>query len=258
MGWVKDKIFQTGEDFIEWLDGEFGDYIKAHISSLDVHHTWKPNHSNYPKYTTYQLHQNMRTYHMRERGWSDIGQHLTIGKEGNVVLGLPINLPPASAFGHNGNSNWHPFMFEMIGDFDKGQDKLQGAQLATVLSISKYFHLVKKKPIRFHRELDPRKSCPGTGISKTEFMSWVNKKEEDEMLERAIVMNSEIDVVFAADLSKRLKAPIYFRTGKPEGKIAKEVFIVGGLNDTSLGDKVVFLGGKDRYEVAAAVKKHLG
>lgn len=258
--WTKDKVFQTGEDFIEWLDKEYGNYVKSHISSLDVHHTWKPNHSNYPKYTTLQLHKNIRNYHVNTNGWSDIGQHVTIGKEGNVVLGLPIEKTPASAKGFNGTSNWHPFMFEMIGDFDKGQDKLQGAQLATVLSISRYFHKKKGKPVRFHREMAP-KSCPGTGIDKAEFMSWVNaqpKKEEEDMLEKVIVIGGFPDFAFAEPLAARLKAPIYTRNALPKGKLAKEVYVVGGSAEGLQADKVINLSGADRYAVAAAVKKFLG
>lgn len=90
------------------------------------------------------------------------------------------------------------------------------------------------------------------------FQAQVVEQEDDTMLDKAIVINSEIDIVFAADISHRLQAPIYFRDGKPSGKVAKEVYIVGGLNDSSLGDTVIFLGGADRYEVAAAVKKFLG
>ncbi|MYL56214.1 hypothetical protein GLW20_01685 [Virgibacillus halodenitrificans] len=114
----------------------------------------------------------MRNFHVGTRGWSDIGQHTTIGKNGDVILGRNIKIMPASAFGHNGSTNWHPFMFEMIGDFDKGRDRLDGDQLETVMEISKYFYN-KGKKIRFHREMDSRKSCPGTGISKSWFMNQV-------------------------------------------------------------------------------------
>lgn len=92
---------------------------------------------------------------------------------------------------------------------------------------------------------------------KPQFVAAVQPKEENEMLERAIVMNSEIDIVFAADISRRLKAPIFFRGHMPAGKLAKQVFIVGGLNDETLGDTVVFLGGKNRYDVAKAVGDYL-
>ena len=178
MSWPKDRVFKNGAEFVQWLDKNYGDYIFKHISQLHVHHTWKPNHSNYPAYTTLGLHKNMRHYHMNTRGWTDIGQHISIGRYGDVVTGLPITSMPASAFGHNGSSAWHPFMFEMIGDFDMGRDKLEGSQLETVLAISRYFHNKKGKPIKFHREMDPRKSCPGTGIDKSWFVNLVRSNQK--------------------------------------------------------------------------------
>ncbi|MYL45072.1 hypothetical protein GLV94_05405 [Virgibacillus halodenitrificans] len=168
--WSADKQFKNGKEFISWLDKHYGDYISKYISELHVHHTWKPNHS-YSE-SLLQLNKSMRNFHVGTRGWSDIGQHTTIGKNGDVILGRNIKIMPASAFGHNGSTNWHPFMFEMIGDFDKGRDRLDGGQLETVMEISKYFHK-KGKKIRFHREMDSRKSCPGTGISKSWFMNQV-------------------------------------------------------------------------------------
>lgn len=174
MSWQKNKVFKNGTEFVKWLDEHFDKYINDHISELHVHHTWKPNHSY--KQPLLELHENMRNYHTGTRGWSDIGQHISIGKKGDVALGRDIKIMPASAFGHNGTPNWHPFMFEMIGDFDKGQDKLDGDQLDTVMAISQYFHK-KGKKIRFHREMDNSKSCPGTGISKEWFMAKVTGKK---------------------------------------------------------------------------------
>ncbi|CDO03090.1 lysozyme [Oceanobacillus picturae] len=174
MAWIKNKVFKNGTEFVKWLDKNFGKYIEDHISELHVHHTWKPNHSN--KQSLLQLHENMRHYHVGTRGWQDIGQHVSIGKNGDAALGRDIKIMPASAFGHNGTPNWHPFMFEMIGDFDKGHDKLDGDQLDTVMAISQYFNN-KGKKIRFHREMDNHKSCPGTGISKDWYMAKVTGKK---------------------------------------------------------------------------------
>lgn len=166
MSWVADKVFENGQEFVEWLEKEYGEFVTKHISSVDVHHTYIPNHSYYPEKTTLEMHKNMRNYHISSRGWSDIGQHVTIGKEGNVVLGLPIEKTPASAYMYNGSLSWHPFMYEMIGNFDLNEDKLEGAQLDTVNAINNYFYVKKDKPMRFHREMASYKSCPGTGIDK--------------------------------------------------------------------------------------------
>lgn len=166
MSWVRDKVFTNGQDFVNWLNQYYGSYISKCISDFDIHHTWRPDHSAYPRYSTLQLHRNMRNYHINERGWGDMGQHISIGKDGKVVLGRHIASPPASAYGHNGKSSWHPFMVENIGNFDKGNDKLTGKQLASLEAIGHYLCFEKRKDLRFHREMDSSKSCPGTGIDK--------------------------------------------------------------------------------------------
>jgi murein L,D-transpeptidase YcbB/YkuD len=177
MAWIKDKVFKNADDFIKWLDENFGDYISKHINENHVHHTWKPNHSNYPKYSTLELHQNMRHSHVDGNGWDDIAQTITIGKDGYIVLGRDIREVPVSALGHNGTKDLHPFAYEMIGNFDKGNDKLEGKQLDSAIKISRYFYK-KGKGIKFHRELllpngKVPKTCPGTGIEKDWFMSLV-------------------------------------------------------------------------------------
>lgn len=164
--WPKDRVFNNGKELVDFLRTNYSSYIKSNITELHVHHTWSPNHSS--KGSTLALHQNIRKYHVKSRGWSDIGEHLTIGKDGLAAAGRDIKRAPASATGHNGGTR-HPFMFEMIGNFDKGNDKLEGAQLDTVLALAHFFHVEMGKPIKFHREMGP-KTCPGTGIDKAAFV----------------------------------------------------------------------------------------
>lgn len=169
--WIKDRVFKNGDDFVEWLRKAYPETIKKDIKEVHMHHTWKPNHSS--GNNTLQLHKNMRNYHVNHNGWSDIAQHLSLGKNGEVVLGRYIGTSPASATGYNGNTGSHPFMFETIGNFDKGEDKLDGAQLKTVLAILHYFVDDMNKPLKFHNEMSS-KTCPGSGISKTALLKEVH------------------------------------------------------------------------------------
>ncbi|MBH0159894.1 peptidoglycan recognition protein family protein [Fictibacillus sp. 26RED30] len=82
-------------------------------------------------------------------------------------------------------------------------------------------------------------------------------KEADDMLEKAVVINAFPDFPFAELLASRIKAPIYVRGALPSGKIAKEVFVVGGTKDGLQADSFVMLTGKNRFEVAAAVNAYL-
>jgi N-acetylmuramoyl-L-alanine amidase len=82
-------------------------------------------------------------------------------------------------------------------------------------------------------------------------------KEEDDMLEKAIVINAFPDFPFAEVLAARLKAPIYTRNALPSGKIAKQVYVVGGTKDGLVADTFVLLTGHDRFDVAKAVSDFL-
>jgi peptidoglycan hydrolase-like protein with peptidoglycan-binding domain len=174
--WIKDKVFTNVDDFISWLDENFGDFIEKHINDNHVHHTWIPDHDTNENNSTLQLHKNMRNYHMNTNGWNDIAQNVTIGADGVIVTGRTIEVVPVSAKYYNGTVNWHPFAYEMIGNFDEGNDVLAGEQLEAAIKISQYFYN-KGKGVVFHREClingKQPKSCPGTGIAKDWFMDLV-------------------------------------------------------------------------------------
>lgn len=132
-----------------------------------IHHTWKPDHSDFAGNNHQRLQNNMKNYHVNTRGWSDIGQHLTLFPDGKWLIGRDWNRNPASIKGRNHLG----FAIEMIGNFDKGHDKLAGKQLEAIVEFLRFINL----PIVFHREYAP-KTCPGSGISKNEFDKLINKK----------------------------------------------------------------------------------
>lgn len=138
------------------------------IDAFHVHHTWRPRHRDFRGLSTIEA---MRRYHMREMGMRDIAQHLTIDPEGGIWTGRAFDLPPGSARGHNGNSRRGPFMIEMVGDFDEGQDVFAGNQKriaqAVAAAVLDKFGL-DVKTLRFHNELGP-KTCPGSGIDLKSF-----------------------------------------------------------------------------------------
>ncbi len=43
----------------------------------------------------------IRRWHVQERGWSDIGYHFLIDRDGTVAKGRPVNIPGAHVRGHN-------------------------------------------------------------------------------------------------------------------------------------------------------------
>jgi len=151
------------------------------ITAIHMHHTWRPNHSQYLGQASIE---GMWRHQTETNGWSDIAQHISIGPDGSIWSGRDWNRMPASARGFNGNRNAGPFMFEMIGDFDIGRDLFGGDQKETVLHvITKLMTHFQLEPatLRFHNQLHPAgtpppKTCPGKAIDYDAFLSEVRER----------------------------------------------------------------------------------
>ena len=161
------------EEFVALLDRFAFTRI---MNAVHMHHTWRPNHSQYDKNDGHRTILGMYVHHTVNNGWQDIAQHITIAPDGTIWLGRNWNLPPASAAGHNGNSHMGPFMFEIIGDFDRGRDPFEGDQRKTVLEVIARVQLRFKlapETLRFHNAMSP-KSCPGSAVDYNEIVSSVH------------------------------------------------------------------------------------
>ena len=155
------------------------------INAVHMHHTWKPDHAHYKGHESIV---GMWRYHTETKGWQDIAQHLTIASDGSIWLGRNWNSPPVSAKGHNGNLIAGPFMFEMIGNFDQGSDKLEGEQLKTTLEviarIQKKFQLPPDCLI-FHNAMST-KTCPGNSVDFTNIINQVRNLHSSLSETRAV------------------------------------------------------------------------
>ncbi len=160
--------------FVQLTIGEFETLVrdfqfKREIDSIHMHHTWKPRQSDYKGRSTID---GMWEYHSETNNWSDIAQHITIAPDGSIWTGRSWNQSPASSTGYNGTSKKGPFMFEMIGDFDTGKEKLGGSQresvIRVILSLMEKFGLDISQ-LRFHHQLGSSKSCPGSAIDYAKF-----------------------------------------------------------------------------------------
>ena len=123
------------------------------VSVVHMHHTWRPNRAQYKGLASIDA---MHEFHTKERGFSDIAQHITIAPDGTIWTGRNWNKAPASATGHNGSEQSGPFMFEMIGDFDTGQDPFDDPQRSTVLEVIAAVQGRFRLPpdaLRFHRQM---------------------------------------------------------------------------------------------------------
>ncbi|HYP05201.1 MAG TPA: caspase family protein [Bryobacteraceae bacterium] len=141
--------------------------FRRNIESIHLHHTWRPNHSQYRGLSSIEA---MDRFHT-EQGFGGLAQHLTLSPEGTLWTGRDWNRRPASAIGFNGNAGTGPFMIEMIGDFDTGQDSFgdpqKAAAIRTVAILLEFFRLPVSR-LKFHNHMS-KKSCPGTAIDYDAF-----------------------------------------------------------------------------------------
>lgn len=165
----------TLEQFADLVD-RF--HFTRKITTVHMHHTWRPNHSQFKGHETIV---GMWNYHTRHNKWSDIAQHITIDPEGFIWLGRNWNAPPASAKGQNGGPDGGPFMFEMIGDFDRGCDPFAGKQRETVIRvialIQQRFRLPPTK-LLFHNMVSG-KTCPGSSIRYQDVLDEVEQAHRE-------------------------------------------------------------------------------
>ncbi|HRD76328.1 MAG TPA: peptidoglycan recognition family protein [Hyphomicrobiaceae bacterium] len=143
---------------------------------VDVHHTFIPDHARFREIGGLGCQEGMCRHHVVERRFDDIAQHVTIAPDGVIWSGRDWNKMPASVgFGLNRGA----FMLEMIGNFDVGHDRLDGAQLETtfavVAAVQHHFKL-PAEALLFHREVPvTEKTCPGTGVEKRTFLAGLSE-----------------------------------------------------------------------------------
>jgi len=155
------------------------------VNTVHVHHTWRPNHAQYRGHASVE---SMWRHHTQTNRWHDIAQHVSIGPEGAIWLGRNFNLSPASARGYNGSADNGPFMIEVIGDFDLGQDQLIGPQRSALIhvisAVQQHFNL-PSTAMMFHNMMSG-KSCPGTSVVFDDFVEEVRAERAGGLVSRGM------------------------------------------------------------------------
>ncbi|MFM9943443.1 MAG: peptidoglycan recognition family protein [Hyphomicrobiaceae bacterium] len=141
------------------------------IWRVDMHHTYAPDHARWRQIGSAACQEGMCRYHVADRGFADIAQHVSIMPDGSIWSGRDWNMTPASV-GYGMNRG--VFMFEAVGNFDVGCDRLEGAQLESVLLVIRSVQIrfaLPPEALLFHREVpQTEKTCPGSGVSKAEIL----------------------------------------------------------------------------------------
>jgi len=137
------------------------------INQIHVHHTYKPDYSDFNGSNHKRIFNGIKYYHKKVNGWRDIAYHNLVFPDGKVMDGRQIELKPASAINHN----YGTIAVCMIGNFD--HDTLTDIQYTQTLKLIRKYMVEFNIPIErifFHNEF-ASKSCPGSGIKKEEFLS---------------------------------------------------------------------------------------
>ncbi|MGB0717980.1 MAG: N-acetylmuramoyl-L-alanine amidase [Alphaproteobacteria bacterium] len=108
----------------------------------------------------------LRQWHITERGWSDIGYHFVIRRDGNLETGRPIERPGAHAKGHNKDSVG-VCLIGGVDEYGKPVFNYTYHQMDTLWNFLKGF---TNEEIIGHRDLPGvKKSCPCFDVR-----SWLN------------------------------------------------------------------------------------
>lgn len=201
-------VLMTRDQFRDWI---FNQKFTRKISYFQEHHTWWPSYSDFNGSNHFAWMYKMKDLHVKEMGWSDISQQITVFPDGKVVLGRPFNTPPQGSFGLLNKAvmpaiEAEALAIENVGNFDEGHDQMTPEQRETIITVAallsiKFGLTPSVDTIQYHhwwdmntgeRVLDKSeghavKTCPGTGFfggnrttdAKNDFYPLVRKKMQE-------------------------------------------------------------------------------
>jgi hypothetical protein len=150
--------------------------IARTILYIQEHHTWNPGYIQFKQTNHFELQQGMKTYHVSNNGWMDIGQHFSTFPDGTILTGRSLESTPACIVGFNSNA----ICIENLGNFDTGKDVMTAAHKDTIVRMAvalckKFGIAVNSNKIVYHHWFNlttgarnngtgNNKTCPGTNF----------------------------------------------------------------------------------------------
>ncbi len=102
----------------------------------------------------------IRQWHVRDRGWSDIGYHVVIRRDGTIEDGRPMNVAGAHCRGHNA----HSIGVCLVGGVDKDNKPQFNFTADQARTLRYYVGNIKDVhphiKLSGHRDYNHKKNCP--------------------------------------------------------------------------------------------------
>lgn len=123
------------------------------IREIIIHCSATPEGRNYTV-------EDIRRWH-RQQGWSDIGYHYVIYRDGTIHEGRHVDIAGAHCVNHNAHSIGICYIGGCASNGKTPKDTRTLAQRAALLSLlNELRQLYPNAKIYGHRNFDPRKACP--------------------------------------------------------------------------------------------------
>lgn len=123
------------------------------IREIIIHCSATPEGRNYTV-------EDIRRWH-RQQGWSDIGYHYVIYRDGTIHEGRHVDIAGAHCVNHNAHSIGICYIGGVASDGKTPKDTRTLTQRAALLSLlNELRQLYPNAKIYGHRNFDPRKACP--------------------------------------------------------------------------------------------------
>lgn len=213
------KIIETGLNFSDLMERNVTDMIV-------IHHTGNPTDDDLSAADIHKIH--------RGQGWSGIGYHYVIRKDGTVEYGRPDWAIGAHAEGEN----YHSIGIHVCGNFEIGKPtakQIENLALLVANLCEDYKLLIDRDHIVGHRELMPT-ACPGknffamidTIVGKAVYYSLQTSQISREKNEQETAINGDL-----SDITSQKSPETSQKDEHPEVKIWR-FFKNKGLNDYAI------------------------
>lgn len=102
----------------------------------------------------------IKRWHVEENGWSDIGYHYYVRKDGSIDLGRKEHVNGAHCRAGGMNTKGLGICFEGHGDYEPWTKEQEEGGLKLIIELC-IRHNIKAKNVEGHNEYEPNKTCPG-------------------------------------------------------------------------------------------------